>query len=527
MNTIPAERLSPLNDAPIHGDRDYVLYWMVTQRRLEWNFALDHALDWSRTLAKPLVVLEALRVDYPWSSPRHHRFALDGMREHQDRLANTPVTYLPYVEPEPGAGKGLLAALASRACVVVSDDYPVFFLPSMQAAAARRLDVRLERVDSNGLLPMRAAARTFTAAVHFRRHLHKRLPDHLADSPNPDPLRGLSLPGLEAADRPHAPGHLGSATRRLPSDLARLLEPWPMASAALLDGEPGPLARLPLHYDVPFTDARGGGRAGRERLDAFLGTAQSDPSEPEHAPDPRPAQGLDDYLEGRNHPDRRASSGLSPWLHWGHLSAHEIFHRIVEREGWTPLRLLGQVTAKREGWWGMSPAAEAFLEELVTWRELGFNFAAERDDYARYESLPKWALATLSAHADDPRPYVYDLDTFDVADTHDPLWNAAQRQLRRDGVIHNYLRMLWGKKILEWSPHPRAALEVMIELNNRYALDGRDPNSYSGIFWVFGRFDRGWPERPVYGTVRSMSSESTRRKVELGEYMKRFSKESP
>jgi deoxyribodipyrimidine photo-lyase len=462
---------------------------MVSQRRLEWNYALDHALARARVLGVPLVILEGLRVGYRWSSPRHHRFALDGMREHRDRLSSTPVTYLPYVEPSPGAGKGLLAALSARACAVVTDDYPVFFLPHMQAAAGSALDVRLERVDSNGLLPMRAAERTFTAAVHFRRHLHKRLPDHLHEAPDPAPLRGLELPRL--------------------SSLEGIEDRWPMASAAMLDGDPTTISALPLEYDVAVTGARGGGVEARRRLEAFL------------------AEGLDDYLEGRNHPDRRSSSRLSPWLHWGHISAHEIFHRVVEHEGWSPARLLGAVTAKREGWWGMRPAAEAFLEELVTWRELGFNFAAERGDYDRFDSLPDWSLRTLSAHQGDPRPSLYDLDGFDAAATQDPLWNAAQRELRRDGVIHNYLRMLWGKKILEWSPDPRTALEVMIELNNRYALDGRDPNSYSGIFWVLGRFDRGWPERPVYGTVRSMSSDSTRRKVEVDQYMKRFSKESP
>jgi deoxyribodipyrimidine photo-lyase len=488
MEWIPASRLTALNDAPLRGDRDYVVYWMVSQRRLEWNFALDQALHRARWFGVPLIVFEGLRVGYRWSSPRHHRFALDGMREHRDRLAGTPVTYLPYVEPEAGAGKGLLAALASRACVVVTDDYPVFFLSAMQGSAGRGLDVRLEKVDSNGLLPMRAAERTFTAAVHFRRHLHKRLPDHLAEAPDPAPLQGLELPRHVSVDR--------------------VVERWPMAPDSLLDGDASALAGLPLEYEVGVTHARGGAAEGRRRLESFL------------------VDGLDDYLEGRNHPDRGSSSRLSPWLHWGHLSAHEVFHRVVEREQWSPARLLGQVTAKREGWWGMGPAAEAFLEELVTWRELGFNFACEREDYDRYESLPAWALATLAAHEGDPRAFLYDLDAFDAADTHDPLWNAAQRELRQDGVIHNYLRMLWGKKILEWSPDPRAALEVMIELNNRYALDGRDPNSYSGIFWVLGRFDRGWPERPVYGTVRSMSSDSTRRKVELGEYMKRFSKES-
>ena len=134
----------------------------------------------------------------------------------------------------------------------------------------------------------------------------------------------------------------------------------------------------------------------------------------------------------------------------------------------------------------MSPAAEAFLDQAITWRELGFQNCAHQANYDRWESLPDWAKATLSAHASDPRPYHYSLAQFAAAATHDPLWNAAQRQLLAEGRIHNYLRMLWGKKILQWTGDPREALEVMVELNHRYALDGQDPNSYSGIFWILG-----------------------------------------
>jgi deoxyribodipyrimidine photo-lyase len=170
----------------------------------------------------------------------------------------------------------------------------------------------------------------------------------------------------------------------------------------------------------------------------------------------------------------------------------------------------------------MSPSAEAFLDQLVTWRELGFLFATYEPEYERYESLPEWARATLEDHASDPRPDVYTLEQLAAAATGDALWNAAQRQLTHDGVIHNYLRMLWGKRIIEWTAHPREALHVMVELNNRYALDGRDPNSYSGIFWVLGRFDRGWPERPIFGKVRSMSSTATRRKVCVERYLERW-----
>jgi deoxyribodipyrimidine photo-lyase len=171
----------------------------------------------------------------------------------------------------------------------------------------------------------------------------------------------------------------------------------------------------------------------------------------------------------------------------------------------------------------MGEGAEAFLDQLVTWRELGFNMATHTADHTRYESLPGWARTTLEEHAQDERAYSYRLEAFLEARTHDPLWNAAQRQLLREGVIHNYLRMLWGKKILEWSDSPREALEVMIHLNDSLALDGSDPNSYSGIFWCLGRYDRGWPERPVYGKVRSMSSKATMRKVVLVNYMRQFS----
>src|SRR5262249_40036693 len=158
-------------------------------------------------------------------------------------------------------------------------------------------------------------------------------------------------------------------------------------------------------------------------------------------------------------------------------------------DGWSPARVAPRADGAREGWWGVSRSAEAFLDQLVTWRELGFNAAALGRGVDRYASLPAWARATLEAHAADQRPERYDRATLLAATTGDELWNAAQRQLARECRIHNYLRMLWGKKILEWSPSPRTALASMLEWNDRYALDGRDPNSLSGIFWILGRYD--------------------------------------
>ena len=144
-------------------------------------------------------------------------------------------------------------------------------------------------------------------------------------------------------------------------------------------------------------------------------------------------------------------------------------------------------------------------------------------DLARYGSLPDWALTTLAAHADDPREKIYTHAQLAAAETNDPVWNAAQNQLRREGSLHNYMRMLWGKRVIAWTRRPEEAFAILEDLNNRYGVDGRDPNSYSGILWCFGRYDRPWPERPIFGKVRLMTSASTKRKLELKKYLATYS----
>jgi deoxyribodipyrimidine photo-lyase len=266
----------------------------------------------------------------------------------------------------------------------------------------------------------------------------------------------------------------------------------------------GGLARLAID-DLAAAPMRGGATAADTTLRGFL------------------ARRLSRYHEDRSHPDDDASSGLSPWLHFGHLSAHEVAWAVLDGEGWTPGRVNAAAVGNRAGFWGLSAPAESFLDELLTWRELGHGYCHWAPDYAEFGTLPDWALATLAKHAPDRRPVVYDLATLDEARTGDPVWNAAQRQLRVEGRMHNYLRMLWGKKVLEWSPTPADAWERLIHLNNRYAVDGRDPNSYSGIAWTFGRFDRAWgPERPIYGTVRYMTSDNTVRKLRMKSWLARW-----
>lgn len=484
---IPEQRVRALGDRP-YRDGAYVLYWMTAHRRVHHNFAIQHAAWQAARLGKPLLVFEALRADYPHASDRLHHFVLDGMADNAASLAAAGVRYLPYVERRAGAGRGLLAALAERACVVVSDEYPCGFIPRMQAAAASRIAARLELVDANGIIPLRAPGSAFGSAHALRRFIQREGPVHLLARPLADPLAKLDV----------------SRKPRLPAEVTRR---WPPVSAAELAHARAFVSELPIDHAVGRVSLRGGSVAGRALASEFL------------------SRRLHDYAEGRNHPDDDAASGLSPYLHFGHVGAHEVVAAVLEHEDWDPGQLgdYRDTQGGRTGWWGVSAAAEAFLDQLVTWRELGYQHCWYTSDYLEYASLPAWARKTLDAHRRDARPELYSLPDLERAQTADPIWNAAQRELLGDGTMHNYLRMLWGKKLLEWSPTPEQALERMILLNDKYALDGRDPNSYSGIFWVLGRFDRAWgPERPIFGKIRYMSSASTRRKLRLDAYLERW-----
>jgi len=459
---------------------------MTSARRARFNPALERAAELARELDRPLVVLEALRVGYPHASDRLHAFVLQGMADNARRLAGR-AAYHPYLERAAGEGKGLLEALAAKACAVVGDDFPTFFLPRMLEAAGRRLGelgVRLEAVDASCVVPFRLAGKDFSTAYAYRRFLQRNLVEWLGKLPAADPLRRLPAPVA------------------LPREVLRR---WPAATPAELEAPASLLAGLPIDHAVPAVPERGGAAAAERRLERWL------------------EAGLPRYAEDRNAPDAEGvTSGLSPYLHFGHLGGFEVVSTLLKQEGWTPPEH-GRADGTREGWWGLPAPAEGFLDQVVTWRELGHVTSAHRPDHRDYGSLPEWARATLAKHAGDERPHAYDLAALEGARTHDPLWNAAQRELVSTGRMHNYLRMLWGKKILEWSGSPEEALAAMLHLNDRWALDGRDPNSYSGIFWCLGRYDRPWgPERPIFGTIRYMSSQNTARKVSVKRYLERF-----
>jgi deoxyribodipyrimidine photo-lyase len=473
-------RVRPLNQASTASGGEYVLYWMQAARRLRHNHALDYALACARELSRPLVVFEALRLDYPWASRRLHRFVLEGMRDNAGRARAAGLNYWPFAETRPGEGRGLARRLAARAALVVTDEFPCFVVPAQSQALARSSEVPVFAVDSNGIVPLARLGPAASAAAHLRPRLHREFAEAW-------PHR--------ARARPH------------PSDVALrpVAPPFEAWSGTDLDAF---LERLPLAGPRPVAGTVGGESAGRARLRRFL------------------KAGLRGYAEERStprSPSEGHASGLSPYLHFGHLAVQEVAEAVLRTGGAfgvDHLRLDNR--GRRDGFFGDDPDVGAFLDEALTWRDLGYHwhFTRGADATSLETALPRWALQTLGAHADDRRQWVYSAAELERGATHDPLWNAAQRELVATGTIHNYLRMLWGKKVIEWSATPAAAFRTLEHLNNKYALDGRDPNSYSGIMWCFGLFDRPWtPERKVLGFVRYMSSENTARKFRLGPYL--------
>lgn len=243
------------------------------------------------------------------------------------------------------------------------------------------------------------------------------------------------------------------------------------------------VAECAIDHAVKASTVYHGGTAnGRKRLKKFI------------------AEILPDYDAGRNKPEKDGSSRLSAYLHFGFLSPLEIALTVKDADA-------------------PQPSKDAYLEELIVRRELSYNFTRFNADFDSLKSLPEWVHKTMREHADDKRSPIYSLEELEAARTHDELWNAAQREMLLTGEIHNYVRMLWGKNVIGWTRSYEEAFETLVHLNNKYCLDGRNPNSYAGILWCFGKHDRPWMRRPVYGTMRYMTSGSTGKKFDSKKYI--------
>jgi deoxyribodipyrimidine photo-lyase len=244
------------------------------------------------------------------------------------------------------------------------------------------------------------------------------------------------------------------------------------------------LSRLDINRSVkPAAGFRGGTQEAKRHLETFL------------------TRKLKHYQKLKNDPTQDVLSNMSPYLHFGQISPLYIALRVL--------------TSSYAG-------KEAFLEELIVRRELSINFTHYNHNYDNYECLPSWAKETLRQHQRDKREYVYTCEEFEKAKTHDPYWNAAQREMLLTGKMHSYMRMYWGKKILEWTETPEDAHRVALHLNNKYELDGRDPNGFAGVAWCFGKHDRPWAERPIFGKIRYMNARGLSRKFDAPKYVEKI-----
>lgn len=454
----------PTTDAAPGADAP-VIYWMHHATRGHDNPALDVAHLAAVALDRPLLVYQGLGGRHRFNNDRHHTFILEGARDAASQLAARGIRHVFHLGERPDEPSPL-GRLITGAAMLIVEDYPA---PPMKtwtagiAARAAAAGVPVWAVDAFCIVPMLLAGRRFDRAFAFRDRLIGAMRARVAR-----PWPELSL----APPRPTDDTSLGFT----PVD-------WAVQPIDEL------VARCDIDHTVgPVPHTRGGSEAGYARWERFKTTS------------------LVTYHKRRNDAAIDGVSRMSAYLHHGHVS---------------PLRLAREAAAIG------GDGASKFLDELFTWRELAFNYCFHTPD-ADLESsaaLPDWARATLRLHARDPREHVYDAETLARGRTHDELWNLAQRSLLAHGELHNNIRMTWGKALPAWTAGPGEALTRLIELNHRYALDGSDPCSYSGLLWCLGLFDRPFmPEQPVIGTLRPRPTAEHARRLDTARYRARVNR---
>jgi len=456
----PCERVHILRDAagPAPGP---VVYWMQQAQRLRDNAALEHALALASRWQRPVVIVVGLDAGYPGATERAFVFMLQGLREVRDAARQRGIGFVARL------GRPDVVALhaARSAAALVCDRGYLRHQRAWRHAVAEAAPVGVVEIEGEAIVPVATAS---DKAEYAARTLRPKL-WRVAERFRTPPVQvDVACAWPSDADLPGA-GEDVSAALDDPHALARRLAPASVA-ASVSDW---------------FT---GGERAAWRQLERFLDSR------------------LVHYAEGRSQPQRDAVSYLGMYLHFGHIAAQRVWHEAVTRAA--------AVAVPQQ-------AIDAFSEELVVRRELAINHAWYVADYDRYSGLPDWARATLAKHASDPREASYDLDALIAAETHDPYWNAAMLELRETGYMHNYMRMYWGKRIIAWSADPAEGFEHTRVLNDRYFLDGRDPNSCAGVAWLYGRHDRPWPERPIFGTVRTMVAGGLERKTDPRAYIRK------
>lgn len=464
-------RTVDVNGKTYHPDGEYVLYWMQSTHRLEENWGLRAAIRTANRVNLPLVIHQGLDPSYPHASDRHHTLILQGARDtarHAERLG---LHYQFVLRRRRNDDRRVVDRLAARAYVVFTDLFPTAGIRERVARFADRVGCRVLAIDSVCTVPSGVFEKAEFAARTIRPKIAKLL-DHALE-----PV-AEEMPQVPVSDTLRA------------SLQATIAEGGGLAPLRLADMDDAAIAREVAaceidHTVAPVLSVPGGSVAGQTRLAAFV---QDD---------------LPTYAERRNEAsDGHGTSSLSPYLHYGMIPSARVVRDARAR--------------------GVSAdSLDAFVQQVTTWRELSFNWCVRTPEFDQLASLPAWVQRTMADHFGDPRPALYDLEELEAGRTGDRLWNAAQHELVTQGIIHNYPRMLWGKTVLLWTESYEQARSWLFHLNDKYALDGRDPNSVGGIMWCLGLWDRPWGNKPVWGGIRPMVTSRAKLKFDVEGYVAR------
>jgi deoxyribodipyrimidine photo-lyase len=439
------KRIHMQNSIEINTAGSYVLYWIQTSVREDWNHSLEFAAYQANKLHLPLRTIFILRDDFPEANLRHYQFLIEGLVDLQPKLHSRNIGF----EVQCGKPQAIIKAHEKKAACIISDFVYLKHQRSMVHSIIESSTVPWFLVESDLVVPIaEASGKEEYAAYTIRKKLHSKIPQYSA-KPRKVKIE-VAYDGMQ-------------------SDMQKEFE------------------SLHIKKDVGVVDwIKGGESNAKAGLEVFI------------------QERLRLYGEKRSDPSLGIQSHMSPYLHFGHISPGYISSELLKHPG---------------------ENTDAYLEELIIRRELAYNFVFYNPEYDSPLALPDWAKKTLNAHEDDVREYSYDLEVFEKAETHDPYWNACMKEMVQTGKMHNYMRMYWGKKILEWSSNWKEAYRIALMLNNKYSIDGRNPNSFAGVAWCFGKHDRPWTERKIFGMVRYMNANGLKRKFDIESYARQFNEQ--
>jgi len=436
-----------------------VAYWMSRDQRVDYNWALYHAIETANKLNTSVEVVFAFNEKLIRNPNKHYTFMLEGLYELADSLSKLGIKFV-FIKGNPGFTVSNYVN-TNNVGYLITDFSPLKNKKQWADKVMSETKVPFDEVDTHNIIPVWITSQKQEfGAYTIRPKIHKLLPKY-----------------LDLFELPIVQNRVSPSKQNLHS--IRSEKSWEFG---------------------------GGEKAAKKVLEKFLDSK------------------LQNYDRDRNNPNTKGQSDLSPYIHFGNISSLEIAIRIIEcvvkdTPDFLQKAFIGKMTSNT------APSEEAFLEELIVRKELADNFCYYNKNYDNFEGLPEWSKKELILHSKDERDHTYTFSQFENALTHDNLWNSAQIQMTKTGKMHGYLRMYWAKKILEWSKSPQEAIDIAIRLNDKYELDGRDPNGYVGVLWsIGGLHDRPWFERKVFGKIRFMNRSGCEKKFDVEKYVTKFSR---